>query len=252
MAGAIAEMAKHTLRKDFRDIDPSEARVLLVEALDQVLGNYRAPLPRKGAEQLARLGVEVRTGWRVTALDADTATISNGESTETVPTTVKIWAAGVTASPLGQSLSKLGAQLDRAGRVVVGPDLSIPGHPHIFVIGDLASVTDGQTQVPGVAPAAMQMGRYVAGLIDETPSTRPAFKYRDKGSLATIGRSAGVADVWGWRFSGWMAWAAWLTIHIFFLIGFENRLLVLAQWTTNYFTHNRSARLIVDYSLEAE
>ncbi len=252
LAGAIAEMAQHTLRKDFRAIDPAQARVMLVEAAPEVLGHYPDPLPAKAAAQLEKLGVEVRLGWRVTDLDATSATLTDGVATEVVTSVCKIWAAGVKASPLGEVLRGLGAVLDRAGRVIVEPDLSVPGHPEVFVIGDLAAVAHGSQTVPGVAPAAQQMGRFVADLIKTQPHRRPAFRYRDKGTLATIGRSAGVADVWGLRLSGWPAWAAWLTIHIFFLIGFENRLLVLTQWTWTYLTRNRSARLIVDYKTGGE
>lgn len=252
LAGAIAETAQHTLRKDFRAIDPTQARVLLVEAAPQILGHYPDPLPAKAVAQLEKLGVEVRLGWRVTDLDATSATLTDSVTTEVVTSACKIWAAGVRASPLGAVLRGLGADLDRAGRVMVEPDLSLPGHPEVFVIGDLAAVTNGSQMVPGVAPAAQQMGRFVADLIRNRPEPRPIFRYRDKGTLATIGRSAGVAEVWGLRLSGWPAWAAWLTIHIFFLIGFENRLLVLTQWTWTYITRNRSARLIVDYQDEAD
>jgi NADH dehydrogenase len=245
MAGAIAEMARHTLRRDFRTIDPSAARVLLVEAADRILGSYPAKLSAKGEEQLHRLGVEVWTNALVTEIDDGRVIVRRDDGEEQLATVATIWAAGVKASPVGEALVPLGAELDRVGRVKVSPDLTVPGHPNIYVIGDLAAVAAGNEPVPGVAPAAMQMGRYVADRI--RGRTGKLFRYRDKGNLATIGRSAGVAD-FGWiRFAGFPAWVAWLGIHIFFLIGFQNRLLVMIQWTWNYVTRNRSARLIVRY-----
>ena len=245
MAGAISEMARDTLRQDFRRFDPARSRVLLVEAEDRVLGTYPASLSRRGEDQLVELGVEVLTGWRITHLDATSAVLQSDEETIELEPQVTVWAAGVKASPLGEELGGLGASLDRAGRVEVEPDLSIPGHPSIYVIGDLAAVKQGDGLVPGVAPAAMQMGEYVADRIGGR-TTMP-FRYRDKGSLATIGRSAGVADLGRLRFWGFPAWAAWLGIHIFFLIGFQNRIAVMAQWAWSYFTRDRSARLIVRY-----
>ncbi len=245
IAGAIGEMARHTLRRDFRTIDPSAAQVLLVEAGPRVLSTYPESLSAKAEAQLAGLGVEVRTGWQVIELTSDSATLSDGEHQQVITTTASVWAAGVKASSLGTAVTALGAELDSAGRVKVGTDLAVPGRPNIYVIGDLALLTQDGSPVPGVAPAAMQMGRYVADRI-RGRTTKP-FRYRNKGNLATIGRSAGVAD-FGWlRFSGLPAWAAWLGIHIFFLIGFQNRILVMIQWTWNYLTRNRSARLIVHY-----
>ena len=245
MAGAIVEMANHTLRRDFRTIDPGAARVLLVEAGDRILSTYPHTLSLKAEAQLEALGAEIRTGWEVTDLDRGTATLSSGEETEQLTTAATVWAAGVKASPLGAALVPLGAELDRAGRVRVNPDLSIPGHPNIYIAGDLAALEQGGSPVPGVAPAAIQMGRYVADRI-RGKNTRD-FRYRNKGSLATIGRSAGIADFGRIRFSGLPAWAAWLGVHIFFLIGFQNRLLVMIQWAWSYMTRNRSARLIVRY-----
>jgi NADH dehydrogenase len=245
MAGAIAEMARHTLRRDFRQIDPSSARVLLVEAGPRILSGYPEKLSQKAEAQLVKLGCEVLTGWQVTNLENGRATLRSRDAEQTLATAATVWAAGVNASPLGEALARLGADLDPAGRVRVNPDLAIPGHPSIYVIGDLAAVNQDGKPVPGVAPAAMQMGRYVADRI--RGRTSRFFRYRDKGSLATIGRSSGVAD-FGWiRFSGFPAWASWLGIHIFFLIGFQNRLLVMIQWAWNYITRNRSARLIVLY-----
>jgi NADH dehydrogenase len=245
MAGAIAEMAQHTLRRDFRTIDPSAARVLLVEAADRILASYPAKLSAKGEEQLHRLGVEVWTNALVTEIGDGRVVVRRDDGEEQLATVATIWAAGVKASPLGEALVPLGAELDRVGRVKVSPDLTVPGHPNIYVIGDLAAIATDNELVPGVAPAAMQMGRYVADRIQGR--TSKLFRYRNKGSLATIGRSAGVAD-FGWiRFAGFPAWVAWLAIHIFFLIGFQNRLLVMIQWSWNYVTRNRSARLIVRY-----
>lgn len=172
--------------------------------------------------------------------------MTDGEQTETVTSGVAVWAAGVRAAPLARTLEAAGATLDRAGRVVVGPDLTVPGHPEVFVIGDTAAVEHGDGLVPGTSPAAIQMGKYVAKAIRARIAGRAAapFRYRDKGALATIGRSAAVADLGPLHFSGWPAWVAWLAIHIYFLIGFENRLLVMIQWSLNYITRNRSARLI--------
>lgn len=248
MAGAIAEMAGHTLRRDFRTIDPAAARVILVEAGERILSSYPKSLSRKAAAQLEALGAEVRTGWTVTDLTPETATLKRGDETETLDNAATIWAAGVKASPLGAALVPLGAELDQAGRVMVSPDLTIPGHPNIYVAGDLVSLQQNGSPIPGVAPAAIQMGRYVADRI--RGEITGDFRYKDKGNLATIGRSSGIADFGRIRFSGFPAWAAWLGVHIFFLIGFQNRLLVMIQWAWNYFTRNRSARLIVRYGEE--
>ncbi|MGI9529254.1 MAG: NAD(P)/FAD-dependent oxidoreductase [Acidimicrobiia bacterium] len=245
MAGAISGMARDTLRHDFRQFDPTASRVLLVEAEDRVLGSYPASLSRRAEEQLEELGVEVLTGWRVTDLGASHAVLHSGDETVELAPQVIVWAAGIKASPLGAELEGLGASLDRSGRVEVEPDLSIPGHPSVYVIGDLAAVYEEGDPVPGVAPAAMQMGEYVADQVLER--TTSPFRYRDKGSLATIGRSAGVADLGRLRFWGFPAWAAWIGIHIFFLIGFRNRVVVLIQWMWSYVTRDRSARLIVRY-----
>jgi len=245
MAGAIAEMARHTLRHDFRAIDPTASRVLLVEAGPRVLPAFPEKLSKKAERQLERLGAEVMTDTVVTDLGDGRAILRRADEEEEVKPQATVWAAGVKASGLGAALVPLGVELDRVGRVIVRPDLTIPGHDNIFVIGDLAAVEQDGQSVPGVAPAAMQMGRYVAEVI-EGKATGP-FRYRDKGSLATIGRSAGVADFGKIRFSGFPAWAAWLGIHIFFLVEFQNRILVMIQWAWNYFTRNRSARLVVRY-----
>jgi NADH dehydrogenase len=239
LAGALSEIARHSLVRDFRDIDPAQAAVVLVEAADRVLPAFPPDLSAKAARQLEALGVTVRTGTRVTKIDADAVWL--GE--ERIGARTALWAAGVAASPLGRSL---GAPLDRQGRVRVEPDLSIPGHPEIFVAGDLAAIEQDGRPVPGLAPAAMQEGRHAARSIRRKIAgrkTRP-FRYVDKGTLATIGRSAAVADIRGWKISGFPAWAAWLGIHIFFLIGFRNRLLVMFEWAWAYLTWQRGARLI--------
>jgi NADH dehydrogenase len=243
MAGAIAEMARHTLRRDFRDIDPAAARVLLVEAGPRVLPAFPEDLSRRAREQLTGLGVDVLTSWQMIDVGPRRAVI-RGEAGERVlrPQAI-VWAAGVKASSLGAALVPLGAEIDRSGRVVVTPDLTIPGHRNIHVVGDLAAVARDDVPVPGVAPAAMQMGGYVADVI-QGKQVGP-FRYRNKGNLATIGRSAGVADFGRIHLSGFVAWAAWLGVHIFFLIGFENRLLVMIQWAWNYVTRSRSARLVM-------
>ncbi len=231
LAGALSEIARQTMIRDFRHIDPASARVILVEGRDRVLPPYPPGLSNKAQHQLEKLGVEVITRGTVTSLDDHEVWI--GE-TRIAARTV-LWAAGVQASPLARTL---GVPLDRAGRVIVEPDLTIPGHPEVFVVGDLAFVEG----VPGVAPAAIQEGTYAAGIIAGNPRT--PFQYRDKGSLATIGRAAAVADLGFIKLSGFLAWLAWLTIHIFFLIGFRNRLLVITQWAWAYLTFQRGARLI--------
>lgn len=248
LAGALAELARHTLRNNFRTIDPARARILLIEGLDRVLPTYPRGLSAKAARALARLGVEVRTGTVVTEIRPEAVTLRTGDRTERILARTVLWAAGVQASPLGRILARdTGAALDRAGRIAVNPDLSLPGRPEVLVIGDLARVTQAEGQpLPGVAPVAIQGGRYVADLIRARlrGQTPPPFRYHDRGSMATIGRASAVADL-GWvRFNGLLAWLAWLFIHILFLIEFENRLLVMIQWATNYFTRNRSARLI--------
>jgi len=235
LAGALSEIARQTMLRDFRRINPSSARVILVEGKDRVLPAYPPDLSAKAEKQLRRLGVEVITNAIVTKVDATEVCIGD----TTIPARTVLWAAGVQASPLAASL---GVPLDRAGRVLVNADLTIPGHPEVFVIGDLAAFE----QVPGVAPAAIQEGIHAARNIERAIEGQPlrAFHYRDKGSLATIGRAAAVADLGRIHISGFVAWIAWLTIHIFFLIGFRNRLLVLLQWAWAYVTYQRGARLI--------
>ena len=248
LAGTLGELAKDTLRQDFRHVNPAESRILLVEGADRILPTYPAELSAKATTALARLGVTVRTGATVTDVQSDAVIIRSNEQSEQLATHTVIWAAGVQASPLGRILATAtGVELDRAGRVMVAPDLSIPNHPDIFVIGDLAHYRNQQGQpLPGVAPVAMQQGRYVAELIQRRlrGQTPPPFHYRDRGSMAIVGRAEAVADVRGRRFSGLLAWLAWLFIHLMNLVEFENRLLVVIQWAWNYFTRNRSARLI--------
>ncbi len=258
LAGTLAEICRHALAHDFRSIDPRRTHILLLEGGPRVLPVYPEDLSRSAEEQLRHLGVEVRTSAMVTGIEP--GAIRVGETG--LQASVILWAAGVAASPLGK---QLGAPVDRAGRVLVQPDLSVPGHPEVFVIGDLASLKDEHGKmIPGVAPAAIQQGRFVGKLIRReiesppaagagtanrwqqvrAPGSRPAFHYWDKGSLATIGRAAAVADFGKIHISGYIAWLSWLFVHIFFLIGFRNRLLVFIQWAWSYVTFERGARLI--------
>jgi NADH dehydrogenase len=241
LAGTLVEIARYTLKHEFRRMDPAEARVILLEGLDRVLPPYPPDLSEKARWQLERLGVEVRTGSLVTAIDAEGVSLG----AERLRARTVLWAAGVAASPLGRSL---GGSVDRAGRVKVGPDLSVPGHPEVFVVGDLASFEQDGRPVPGVAPAANQMGAHAAANVLRLASggTSRPFRYVDKGSLATIGRRAAVALVRGVKLWGLPAWLAWLGIHIFFLIGFRNRIVVIFEWALAYFTHQRNARLILE------
>jgi NADH dehydrogenase len=248
LAGALGEVAHATLRGNFRSIDPSHARILLLEGLDRILSTYPPKLSAKAVRSLNRLGVTVRTGTVVTDLQPDRVTVRSGDHTEIIRTRTVLWGAGVQASPLAQELAKAtGAEVDRAGRIVVQPDLSLPGHPEVFVIGDMANYShQGGNPLPGVAQVAIQQGRYVADLIQRRlrGAASVPFRYRDRGTMATIGRAAAVADL-GWiRLSGTIAWLIWLFIHILFLIEFQNRVLVMFQWAWNYFTRNRAARLI--------
>jgi NADH dehydrogenase len=240
LAGTLAEIARHTLRGEFRRIDPARACVLLLEAGPRVLPAFSPEQSERARQALLQLGVTVCTGTAVTRV-APGVVEAGGRS---IPSRTVLWAAGVAASPLG---ADLGVPLDRAGRVLVGPDLTIPGHPEIFVAGDLAaSVQDGRA-VPGVAPAAKQMGRHVARAIRARRAGRavPPFRYRDQGALATIGRRSAVVEFGRWKLWGWPAWWFWLAAHIVFLIGFRNRLVVLIDWAWSYWTYQRSARIIV-------
>ena len=240
LAGTLAEIARHVLANEFRTIDPKHTRVLLVEGGPRVLPSYPENLSHSAEQQLAKLGVEVRNSTLVTGIEP--GRVRFGDTWE--PAAVTLWAAGVAASPLGKLL---GAPTDRAGRVNVQPDLSIPGHPDVFVIGDLASMLDAKGKLlPGVAPVAMQQGVAASKNVlrlARGQATEP-FHYHDKGSLATIGRAAAVADFGKFQLSGFFAWMAWLFIHILFLIGFRNRLMVMIQWAWSYITYERGARLI--------
>lgn len=249
MAGAIAEIARHTLRHEFRAIDPSRARILLLEGGPRILAAYSPRLAERAVAALERLGVTVVTQAVVTAVDEGGVTCRrpDGRSERFEAGTV-IWAAGVRASPLGVRLAEAcGAELDRAGRVKVAPDLTLPAHPDVLVLGDLAHVATPAGLLPGVAPVAMQQGRYAARVIASRLSGRaapPPFRYRDFGMMATIGRAAAVARIGGFEFSGYVAWLLWLFVHLMYLVEFQNRVLVLLQWAWNYFTRNRAARLI--------
>jgi NADH:ubiquinone reductase (H+-translocating) len=241
LAGTLAEVTRQTLARDFRHINTASARVILVEASPRVLGAYTEDLSQAARQQLEKLGVTVWTGMQVTGIDADGVSIGH----ERIHAHTVIWAAGVAASPLAQTL---GVPLDRAGRVLVEPELTIPGHDDVYVIGDLAHVECDGSLVPGVAPAAMQEGWHAAQNIIRTIRGRPRepFRYVDKGMLATIGRGAAVAKVGPIKASGHFAWLLWLFVHILFLIGFRNRLLVMIQWAWLYFTFDRGARLITE------
>lgn len=255
LAGALGEMAHHTLRDNFRSIDPASARVLLVEALDRVLPPYPPDLSARAAASLERLGVTVRTSTMVAAVDAQSVTLrstdeTQGDQEEVVPCRTVLWAAGVQASPLGKVIhERTGAELDRAGRVKVEPDLSVPGHPNLFVLGDLAHFAHGLDRpLPGLAPVAMQQGNYVAKLIRARLENRPIqpFHYIDRGTMATIGRAAAVAQIGRLHLSGLIAWLTWLFVHLMYLVGFDNRVLVFVQWVWNYMTYRRGVRLIVE------
>jgi len=258
MAGTLAEIARRTLPGEFRHIDPARARILLLEGGPRVLQAMPEALSASAQRQLEKLGVEVRVDSRVVAIDAQGLDVQPpaGASSERIASRCVVWAAGVAASPLGRQLAEAtGAQADRAGRVAVEPDLSLPGHPEISVIGDLASARShlpghDPRPVPGVSPAAKQMGRTAAGNILRrlaAQATQP-FRYRDYGNLATIGRNSAVVDLWTpWRriqFSGWFAWVFWLFAHIYFLIGFRNRIVVLIDWASAYWSEQRYARVV--------
>jgi NADH dehydrogenase len=257
LAGALAEIARHTLPDEFRRIDSRRARIVLLEGADRVLGAFDARLSASAERQLATLGVEVRTGCKVTGIDAEGVDYQHDGQAQRLAARTVLWAAGVAASPLGRALQlSAGAELDRAGRVVVLPDLTLAGHPEISVIGDLAAARshakDGSTSaVPGVSPAAKQMGAAAAANLQcrrRGEPTRP-FRYRNYGSLATIGRSAAIVQLelpglGPWRWSGFLAWLFWLFAHVYFLIGFRNRLIVLIDWAWAYFSFERNARVV--------
>jgi len=248
LAGALGEIARDTLINDFRSIDPADARILLIEAADRTLTTYPAELSKKAEKFLSRVGVSVRANTIVTAIEHDAVITKRGKSVERIPCHTVLWAAGVRASFLGEILSeKTGAKLDRSGRVLVEPDLSLLNHPEIFVIGDLANYRQPTGQpLPGLAPVAMQEGEYVARLLRnrlEGKTTTP-FRYKDRGNMAIVGRGSAVAYIGRVQLAGFGAWLAWLFVHIVNLIEFENKILVLVQWAWYYFRRNRAARLI--------
>jgi NADH dehydrogenase len=248
MAGAVAELAHHTLRDNFRTLDPAKSRILVVEGHDRLLTPYHPHLSAKAQKSLERMGVEVWTKAKVKDIQPDHVMVEKDGHEQRIDTATVIWGAGVRASPLAKMLADATvAQADKGGRVVVQPDLTLPGHPNIYVIGDMAAATSNGTPVPGVAQGAMQEGKFAAAAIRKRlagQSDVGAFTYWDKGNMATIGRNAAVAEI-GWlRLSGFIAWLAWLFIHLVYLINFTNRILVLLQWFYNYLTRNRSARLI--------
>jgi len=251
LAGAFAELARTVLKRDFRRIDPTQARIVLIEATPTILSHLPSELRESATRQLEKLGVQVRTLTQVKAIREKEVELEGGE---TIRAENILWAAGVSATPLTK---KLGVELDRAGRVKVNPDLSVPGYPEVFAIGDMALVLqENGKPVPGVSPAAMQMARHVARLIGDelelgpSRAPRPPFSYWDRGTMATIGRSAAVAWIGKLKISGLIAWLAWLFVHLIFLIGFRNKLAVLLQWAYSYFAYKRSARIIT--SLPAE
>jgi NADH:ubiquinone reductase (H+-translocating) len=245
LAGAFAELARTVLKRDFRRIDPSQAKIILIEGAPNVLSFLPADLAQSATRQLEGLGVHVRTSMRVKDIREGEVELEDGEI---IRAGNILWTAGVSAVPLTK---KLGVELDKAGRVKVNPDLSVPSHPEVFAVGDLAALLqENGKPVPGVSPAAMQEGRHAARIVEDEidlgagRSPRPPFKYWDKGTMATIGRSAAVAEVGRFKFSGLLAWLTWLFVHLVFLIGFRNRIAVLMQWAYSYFAYKRSARII--------
>jgi NADH:quinone reductase (non-electrogenic) len=251
IAGQIAELARDTMRRDLRAADPRTARVLLVEAADRVLTSFPPSLSRKAARSLERLGVAPLLRSTVVGVDSDGVTVDAGNGRrERIAGRTVVWAAGVMASSLASRLGELtGSERDRAGRVTVEPDLTLPGRPEVFALGDMIRMRTpdgGSVALPGLAPVAMQEGRYAAKVVQarlQGHAVQP-FRYRDKGNLATIGRAAAVADFRGLRLSGVVAWAAWLTVHLWYLVGFQNRILVFVRWSFSFATHGRGARLI--------
>ncbi|MEH2117393.1 NAD(P)/FAD-dependent oxidoreductase [Nostoc sp.] len=248
LAGAIAELANQTLTEDFRSIDTSEARILLLEGLDRILPPFAPELSQEAEASLTRLGVIVQTKTLVTNIENDIVTLKQGDEVKEIASKTVLWAAGVKASAMGKVLAeRTDVECDRVGRVIVEPDLSIKGHPNIFVIGDLANFSHQNGKpLPGVAPVAKQQGEYVAALVQKrlTGNSLSPFAYVDHGSLAMIGHNSAVVDLGFIKLKGFFAWLFWLLIHIYFLIEFNNKLVVMIQWAWNYFTRNRGARLI--------
>jgi NADH dehydrogenase len=247
LSGSLGELARHTLRRDFRNIDTRSARILLVEGTDRVLPTYPADLAAAARASLEHLGVTVRVNTLVTEVSARHVTVRHGDDEEHIACRTVLWAAGVRASPLGALLAQqTGVSLDRSGRVQVQPDLTLAGHPEILVLGDLALAWQDGEQLPGVAQVAMQSGAYAARLIvaRQAGRTLPPFRYRNKGNLAVIGRNAAVADLGRFRFAGSLAWLVWVFVHITYLIEFDSKLRVMLQWAWTYFTRRQGARLI--------
>ncbi|WP_414566218.1 MULTISPECIES: NAD(P)/FAD-dependent oxidoreductase [unclassified Anabaena] len=256
LAGAIAELAYQTLKEDFRDIDTGEAKVLLLEGMDRILPPFAPELSQAAAASLEKLGVIVQTKTLVTNIENDIVTLKQGDEVKEIASKTILWAAGVKASAMGKILAeRTGAECDRAGRVIVESDLSIQGYDNIFVVGDLANFSHQNGKpLPGVAPVAKQEGEYVATLIHKRLQghTLPQFHYIDRGSLAMIGQNSAVVDLGFIKLKGFFAWLAWLVIHIYFLIEFDNKLVVMIQWAWNYITRNRGARLITGQEVSLE
>jgi NADH:ubiquinone reductase (H+-translocating) len=256
LAGAIAELARNTLKDDFRSIDTTEAKVLLLEGLDRVLPPYAPELSESAEASLTKLGVTVCTKALVTDIGDDAVTVKQGDTVTQIPTQTVLWAAGVKASGMGKILAeRTGVECDRVGRVMVEPDLSLAGYGNIFVIGDLANFShQGDKPLPGVAPVAMQEGKYVAKLIQARlkGETLPQFHFNEVGSLAVIGQNEAVVDLGFIKLTGFVAWLIWIFAHIYFLIEFDNKVVVLAQWAWNYFTRNRGARIITGTSIQVQ
>lgn len=253
MAGALAEVAQKALRHEFRRINPADARIILVQSPEHILPMYDQALSQKSAAALEKMGVTVRTRARITAVNGSGVTLTQGDSQEFVPARTVVWAAGVKASPLGEALAKAtGAPLDRSGRVQVQPDLSVPGHEDIFVVGDLAhALNEAGEPLPGVAQVAIQQGRYVAQLWQrrwQGKVERP-FRYKNRGDMAQIGRQTAVVQMGSLRLVGALAWHLWWMVHLIYLVGFQNRLVVFFHWAWSYFTHDRSALLITQRQL---
>ncbi len=248
LSGALAELAYETLREDFRSINPSEAKIVLLEGMDRVLPPYPGDLSVAAKKSLEKLGVEVRTNTLVTNIEGDTVTLKNGDTEEKVQAFTVLWAAGIKASPMGKAIAdQTGAALDRIGRIIVEPDLSVPGCPDIFIAGDLAHYAhQSDKPLPGTAATAMQQGEYLAKAIQRRLANKAVspFEYKDNGSMAVIGRNEAVADLGFTKLSGFPAWIIWIFVHIYYLIEFDNKLLVMMQWGWHYFTNQRGARLI--------
>jgi NADH dehydrogenase len=250
LAGALAELAYHTLKPDFRQIDTSDTRVILVEGMDRVLPPFPPALSDRAKRDLERIGVEIRLGSLVTDIQGKQVTIKQGDDVTTVQAATVLWAAGVRDPGMGGILAeRTKAERDRSGRVIVNEDLSVPNHPNIFVIGDLAHYAhQGERPLPGIAPVAMQQGQYVAKLIRKRldGDTLPQFEYKDSGNLAVIGRNSAVVNMPWTKLTGFPAWVVWLFVHIFFLIEFDNKIMVMTQWASNYLTRKHGARLITE------